>query len=189
MESGIIPANAHFKEVNHAIPKKWHFKFPTAATPFPKTASGVRRISINSFGISGTNAHVVLEDARHFLESHGCDAPHRTIAEPRLAGTTGKFKDTPNLIPPCRRDMLIKIMYSGNTSSHQRYRLYSATLSLQCLRSRWCFQDVQGIRRVPTQDDGFTLQLELHTRKQEVQILVEGSRRSKLGPVIRRQAV
>ncbi|EUC31174.1 hypothetical protein COCCADRAFT_6898 [Bipolaris zeicola 26-R-13] len=91
LESGIIPANAHFKEVNHAIPKKWHFKFPTAATPFPKTASGVRRISINSFGISGTNAHVVLEDARHFLESHGCDAPHRTIAEPRLAGTTAEI--------------------------------------------------------------------------------------------------
>jgi acyl transferase domain-containing protein len=93
LESGIIPANAHLKEVNDAIPKKWHFHFPTVALLYPKTPSGVRRASVNSFGISGTNAHVVLEDALHFLKAHGYNAPHRTIAEPQLPGAAGKSKE------------------------------------------------------------------------------------------------
>lgn len=92
LESGIIPANAHFKEVNPAIPEKWHFHFPTTALPYPQTPSGVRRVSINSFGVSGTNAHVVLEDALYFLKTHGYKAPHRTIAEPGLLGSAGKSR-------------------------------------------------------------------------------------------------
>ncbi|TDZ33845.1 Reducing polyketide synthase FUB1 [Colletotrichum spinosum] len=86
VEKGIIPANAWFKERNTKIPEEWHLHFPTTSIPWPKTPSGVRRVSINSFGVSGTNAHVVLEDALHFLTENGYTAPHRTVEAPRLPG-------------------------------------------------------------------------------------------------------
>ncbi|KAJ3949835.1 uncharacterized protein N0V96_000967 [Colletotrichum fioriniae] len=84
VERGIIPANAWFEERNQKIPAEWHLEFPTTSIPWPETKTGVRRVSINSFGVSGTNAHVVLEDALHFLREHGHVAPHRTIEVPRL---------------------------------------------------------------------------------------------------------
>lgn len=41
---------------------------------------GLRRISVNSFGFGGTNAHVVLDDAFHYLASKGLRGKHCTIA-------------------------------------------------------------------------------------------------------------
>ncbi|KAI3326206.1 polyketide synthase [Xylariaceae sp. AK1471] len=87
LERGIIPANVWFENRNSKIPDDWHFQFPTTALPWPKTETGLRRVSINSFGVSGTNAHVVMDDAFHFLKEHGYNAPHRTIDVPQLPDT------------------------------------------------------------------------------------------------------
>ncbi|GAW21488.1 hypothetical protein ANO14919_110090 [Xylariales sp. No.14919] len=87
LENGIIPANAWFENRNSKIPDEWNFKFPTKALPWPQTETGVRRVSINSFGVSGTNAHIVIDDAYHFLKEHGYTAPHRTVDVPRLPYT------------------------------------------------------------------------------------------------------
>ncbi|KAK2042138.1 polyketide synthase [Colletotrichum somersetense] len=84
VERGIIPANAWFEEKNPRIPDEWNLHFPTKSIPWPKTKSGVRRVSINSFGISGTNAHVVIDDALTCLKELNYVAPHRTVEVPRL---------------------------------------------------------------------------------------------------------
>ncbi|TVY81512.1 Reducing polyketide synthase FUB1 [Lachnellula suecica] len=84
LEGGIIPANVWFENRNAKIPDDWHFRFPTTACHWPETKAGLRRMSLNSFGVSGTNAHVVMDDALSFLKEHGYDAPHRTIEAPRL---------------------------------------------------------------------------------------------------------
>ncbi|KAI1348897.1 polyketide synthase [Xylaria sp. FL0043] len=84
LERGIIPANAWFKNRNSKIPDDWHFEFPTKALPWPETKTGLRRVSINSFGVSGTNAHIVMDDAYHFLKEHGYNAPHQTVDVPQL---------------------------------------------------------------------------------------------------------
>jgi len=44
---------------------------PTTLQPWD--SEGPLRVSINSFGYGGTNAHVILDDARSYLKSHNLD--------------------------------------------------------------------------------------------------------------------
>lgn len=46
---------------------------------------------MNSFGFGGANAHVVLEDAAHYLERHGLNGIHCTTIKPRLPGQTNGY--------------------------------------------------------------------------------------------------
>lgn len=79
LESGIIPPNLDIQEINDKIPAaEWNIAFPKEIIPWP--SEGLRRISVNSFGIGGTNAHCVLDDAYHYLQSRLLDATHRTNA-------------------------------------------------------------------------------------------------------------
>lgn len=77
LESGIIPPNFDIQEINPNIPStEWDITFPTESIPWP--SSGLRRISVNSFGIGGTNAHCVLDDAYHYLHDRQIRAMHCT---------------------------------------------------------------------------------------------------------------
>lgn len=76
LESGVIPPNATLKEVNPKISRAWNLHFPTNCIPWPN--HGVRRSSISAYGISGTNAHCILDDAYHYLNQRGISGPHRT---------------------------------------------------------------------------------------------------------------
>jgi acyl transferase domain-containing protein len=78
LESGVIPANANFEKPNPKVPvKRWNLKFPLDNTPWP--TEGVRRISVNSFGVGGTNAHVIVDDAFSYLTSRDIVARHSTV--------------------------------------------------------------------------------------------------------------
>ncbi|CAG9950403.1 unnamed protein product [Clonostachys rosea f. rosea IK726] len=87
LERGIIPANVWFENKNPKIPDDWHLFFPTTACHWPQIEGGIRRLSINSFGVSGTNAHVVMDDALSFLKASGYNAPHKTVESPQLPGS------------------------------------------------------------------------------------------------------
>jgi acyl transferase domain-containing protein len=51
LESGLIPPNLNFEKVNPRIlEKRWNMKFPTTVTPWP--CQGLRRASVNAFGVS-----------------------------------------------------------------------------------------------------------------------------------------
>ncbi|KAE9372739.1 putative polyketide synthase, partial [Stipitochalara longipes BDJ] len=84
LESGVIPKNIHYKTGNSQIPfEEWRIKVPTTLTAWP--VSGLRRLSVNSFGYGGTNAHAILDDAYHYLAERGLKGHHNTIDEPSIS--------------------------------------------------------------------------------------------------------
>ena len=66
-------------------------------TPWP--TNGLRRASVNSFGLGGANAHVVLDDAFNYMKLRGLHGKHATtitvpsaeslVRHPRLASQNG----------------------------------------------------------------------------------------------------
>lgn len=60
LEHGLIPPNVRFHNPNPAIPfGEWNMAVPTELTPWP--VAQTKRVSVNGFGMGGTNGHVVLE--------------------------------------------------------------------------------------------------------------------------------
>ncbi|RMZ80672.1 hypothetical protein DV738_g2743, partial [Chaetothyriales sp. CBS 135597] len=83
LERGIIPPNINFERPNPKIPvDEWGISFPTSSLAWP--TNGLRRVSVNAFGYGGSNAHIVVDDALHFLASHGLVGKHRTVKYPTL---------------------------------------------------------------------------------------------------------
>ncbi|KAI1374887.1 ketoacyl-synt-domain-containing protein [Hypoxylon crocopeplum] len=103
IENGVIPKHLNFEAPgNPAIDfDGWKIKVPIANTPWP--VDGLRRASINCFGFGGTNAHVILDDAAHYLSERRLLAHHNTIgvkdaqgssALPACEGDKSAFADT-----------------------------------------------------------------------------------------------
>lgn len=60
MENGMIPPQIHLYKLNTGIPfDEWNIVVPRKLTPWP--VAKVKRMSVSSFGMGGTNAHIVLE--------------------------------------------------------------------------------------------------------------------------------
>ena len=63
LHEAAIPASLHFNEPNPQVPwAELPFDVPTSLCPWP-SGNGPLLAGVNSFGIAGTNAHVVLEAA------------------------------------------------------------------------------------------------------------------------------
>ncbi|KAL8969458.1 MAG: hypothetical protein Q9183_001983 [Haloplaca sp. 2 TL-2023] len=65
LENRIIPPNIKSEPLNPAIPFK-SAKLTVPVDPIPWPSDRLERASVNSFGIGGTNAHVVLDSALSF---------------------------------------------------------------------------------------------------------------------------
>ena len=65
LEHKTLPPNINFTTPNPAIPwKEAKLKVPIIPTPWP--ADRAERVGVNSFGIGGANAHILLESAASF---------------------------------------------------------------------------------------------------------------------------
>ncbi len=116
-----IPPNLHFLTPNPNI--SWEelpFRVPTAVTPWPEHA-GPARAGVNSFGISGTNAHVVLEEA---------PPPCRVAPEREPAGTAEILvvsAHTPDALAATAASYR-DLMGEGESSAGLRDLCYSAAM-------------------------------------------------------------
>jgi acyl transferase domain-containing protein/NADPH:quinone reductase-like Zn-dependent oxidoreductase len=62
---GAVPPQVHFNQLNpHISLDRTRLEIPTSLTPWPRAALP-RCAAVSSFGIGGTNAHVILEEAPH----------------------------------------------------------------------------------------------------------------------------
>lgn len=60
MENGMIPPQIYLNKLNEGIPfDDWNIHVPQKLTPWPVT--DVKRMSVSSFAMGGTNAHIILE--------------------------------------------------------------------------------------------------------------------------------
>ncbi|KAF4766473.1 hypothetical protein HAV15_010469 [Penicillium sp. str.  len=64
VRNGVIPPNLLFEKISPRVaPFYTHLKIATEATEWPIVAPGQpRRVSVNSFGFGGTNAHAIIEE-------------------------------------------------------------------------------------------------------------------------------
>lgn len=177
LERGIIPPNALFEQANPNIdmdfyhtkvrvngvirdqPHLTNNKVPTTSMNWP--TNGLRRISVNSFGFGGTNGHVVMDDAYHYLEERGMLANHSTtlLQQPSTTGgNTSTFQGVSFLgnaseSPPASRSLLVfsaqdEKALDRMTAAYERYieklstyphNIQSLSYTLACRRSnfRW----------------------------------------------------
>jgi acyl transferase domain-containing protein len=64
LRHGAVPAHLHFAEPHPGIRwDSWRLAVPTELTPWPHRPGDIRRAGVSAFGLSGGNAHVVLEEA------------------------------------------------------------------------------------------------------------------------------
>ena len=80
LEKGEIPPNLWYKKPNSRIPMDdWNLKVVDKLTQWP--SEGPRRISINSFGYGGTNAHCILDDAYHYMKARRLQGNHNVSTD------------------------------------------------------------------------------------------------------------
>ncbi|KKP02218.1 KR domain-containing protein [Trichoderma harzianum] len=138
VERGVIPATRGLVNPSPAIKwDDWKVKVPTDAVPFPRHLP-VRRVSINSFGYGGTNAHVIVEGT----DSLTRNAPAYTFSDSwaQQPKTTGRRRalerNRPFLLPFSAHD---KATVRRNIDAHgkvaSKYSLLDLSYTLGNRRS------------------------------------------------------
>ncbi|EDN95526.1 hypothetical protein SS1G_11404 [Sclerotinia sclerotiorum 1980 UF-70] len=138
LEKGVIPRNIWFEKLNPEIlADEWKLKFPTDTMAWPK--EGLRRASVNSFGYGGANAHVIVDDAYHYLKSRKLAGKHQTVSSPpKVIHTNGMSNGTTN----GRTYGTTNGTNNGTeiqTTDPEKYRLFV-----------WSASDEGGLRRLST---------------------------------------
>ncbi|KAB8239754.1 uncharacterized protein BDW43DRAFT_259102 [Aspergillus alliaceus] len=99
----MIPAVHGFQTPNPRLRlEEWNILIPSELTPWP--TSGLRRASVNSFGYGGTNAHLILDDAFHYLKERNLAGNHNT----RIESSTPLSQSTDSGISLDEGDSLLK---------------------------------------------------------------------------------
>ena len=84
LQHGVVPRMLHFTQLpEDLVHIDTNLFVPEAITPWPITSAHPRRAAVSSYGMSGTNAHAILEQAPELVEHNGV-AVDSAIKEPLL---------------------------------------------------------------------------------------------------------
>ncbi|KAI0386913.1 hypothetical protein F5Y04DRAFT_288708 [Hypomontagnella monticulosa] len=77
LEKGKLVPTYGVEQINPKLTlKEWNLALPETTINWP--SRGQRRVSVNSFGFGGANAHVILDDAYHYLKARRLQGNHAT---------------------------------------------------------------------------------------------------------------
>lgn len=135
-----LPPHLHFREPNpHIDWSELPIQVPTEATPWAKTKS--RLAGVSSFGASGTNAHVILEEAPATAAPASATEPERPLHLLTLSARSASALD--NLVADYRRYLtdntsaIADLCFSTNTGrGHFDHRLCLLAKSTEQLQTR-----------------------------------------------------
>ncbi|MEU1482427.1 beta-ketoacyl synthase N-terminal-like domain-containing protein [Streptomyces sp. NPDC005752] len=127
LRHGVIPPMANFRRPNPALDLAASpFYIPDSARPWPR-GDGPRRASVSSFGVGGTNVHVVLEEAPEPApRPAGVPQPPGVLVvaghtEAALADNALALRDHLRAHPGTRHADLVTTLALGR--AHRRHRL------------------------------------------------------------------
>nr|CAG28798.1 putative polyketide synthase/peptide synthetase [Pyricularia grisea] len=82
LQAGVLPPNRLFHKLNPKIePYYSNLKILTEAQPWPRLPeAGTRRVSVNSFGFGGANAHAIVESADGYIARRAAAPNPRSFA-------------------------------------------------------------------------------------------------------------
>ncbi|MBI3243486.1 MAG: type I polyketide synthase, partial [Chloroflexi bacterium] len=137
MQNGVIPSNLHFHNPNPLIPwDELPVKIPTQNLSWP--AGDKKRVAgVSSFGFSGTNAHLIIEEApmREKPPAPPVERPLHLLAlsakgEAATRDLARQFVETPNI-------SLADLCYTANTGrSHFSSRVALTANTTEQLREK-----------------------------------------------------
>ena len=137
-----IPPHLHLQEPNPYIP--WHkypLTVPTEPTPWQAKA-GTRLAGVSSFGMSGTNVHVILEQAPETAVAKAKDSMERsrhllTLSAKNEAALQQMSQNYLKFLESTSEVALTDIGFTANTGrSHFDHRLSFVTKSTQQLKQQ-----------------------------------------------------
>ncbi|HLJ90483.1 MAG TPA: SDR family NAD(P)-dependent oxidoreductase [Candidatus Angelobacter sp.] len=153
LENKQIPPSLNFSKPNPVIPFKSSPFYVQGELAEWKNGSGPRRAGISSFGIGGTNAHAVLQEA----PAAGASGPSRKLQLLPISARTGPALDQAavNLLDNLRSHPLRPLadvaftLATGRRGFAQRRYLLAGTTE-QAIRQ---LQDAQGLRTAEAENN------------------------------------
>lgn len=94
LENEVIPPNAGLREVNPDLGlKDSPFHLPTAPQPWPRQAGRPRLAAVNTYGVGGSNAHAVIEEAPAPEPAPAADRPRVVVWSARSEQAADRYRD------------------------------------------------------------------------------------------------